>query len=51
MLSVSRWGISTDKRRDRPCRFDLRADGYDAVSGVPNYRESLRLDLNLEVNA
>ena len=33
-----------------PClRFDLRADGYDAVSGVPNYRESLRLDLNLEV--
>jgi hypothetical protein len=51
MLSVNAREISTDKRRDLPClRFDLRADGYDAVSAVPTYRESLRLDLDLEVS-
>jgi len=51
MFSVRRGEFSTDKCRDLPClRFDLRADGYDAVSAVPNYRESLRLDLDLEVS-
>lgn len=30
---------------------DLKADGYSAVSAVPDDRELLRLDLNLEVSA
>ncbi len=42
--------LAAGKRCDLPClSFDLSVDGYDAVSAVPNYRESLRLDLNLEV--
>ena len=42
---------STDKRRYLPCLWlVLRSDGYDAVSAVPNYRESLRLNLDPEVS-
>jgi len=51
MLSVGQWEFSTYKRRYLPCLcLDLRADGYGEVSAVPNYRESLRLDLDLEVS-
>jgi hypothetical protein len=51
ILSVRRRGVFDGQRRELLCLpFDLRADGYDAVSAVPNYLESLRLDLDLEVS-
>lgn len=51
MLSVGPWrGPRTNTPTLAASCHELRADGYNEVSAVPNYRESLSLDLDLEVS-